>query len=51
MKEDRDKVAYDLIYMWNIKNKTKKDRLIDTETKPDCQRGGGWGIYGIGKTD
>ena len=37
-------IPYDLIYMWHLKkNKTKKNKLTNTENRSVVTRGRGWG--------
>ena len=37
-------ILYDFTYMWNLKSKTKQNRLIGTGNKLMVNRGGkGWG--------
>ena len=42
---EKNKHHYDFIPMWNLRNKTNKTkiRLLNTENKHGCQRGGSWG--------
>ena len=32
--------------MWNLKNNSKKNKLIDTENRLVVVRDGGWGVEG-----
>ena len=44
---EKDKIPYDLIYMWNLKNeinKQNRNRVIDTENKLLVARWDGLGV-------
>ena len=41
-RENRE-IQYDFTYLWNLKNKTNKTKLIDTEKRSVVTRGEGVG--------
>ena len=49
-KTEKDKILYDLTYMWNIKKQTNP-KFLDTDNRSMVARGWGWGAGEMGKGD